>query len=258
MNRIFEKYVLMYSDTHWPSVDPQERFTLSELTKSLEILSNTKPPQALIEKLSQLSTTLKDHRDDQWRFYFYTSCLQDKPNELQTVNQNQQAEKLQQSLFPSELYKLLTNEEEIQHFLNSKPLNPESQICTKQLSDKTVGLITTCPISAHTLIGEYTGHVRKINELFQEEPDLNQDRAFILWLADINLCIDSRKIGNLSRYIRRSCRPNATIKPFLVDGQLRVPVYSLYDIPENSELTLYFDYPWREYRYILSNLTINF
>lgn len=43
-------------------------------------------------------------------------------------------------------------------------------------------------------------------------------QSFVLFLSFLNLAVDSRKQGNVARFIRRSCRPNVQVRLLLADS----------------------------------------
>lgn len=59
------------------------------------------------------------------------------------------------------------------------------------------------------------------------------------------MSIDARKFGSKIRFIRRSCCPNAEIREVKRNNKIQLFIYSKQEIPENTEITIHFDYPWR-------------
>jgi hypothetical protein len=50
------------------------------------------------------------------------------------------------------------------------------------------------------------------------------------------LVVDARRSGNEMRFIRRSCRPNVTIKPIICDAALSVGIFAMNGLREGDEL----------------------
>lgn len=64
--------------------------------------------------------------------------------------------------------------------------------------------------------------------------------AFFHEIPSCGLCvsIDCRQYGNIGRFIRRSCLPNATIKHTLSKGAVHVYVVTTRNIEANEEITI--------------------
>ncbi|KAI5179830.1 hypothetical protein NEOKW01_0293 [Nematocida sp. AWRm80] len=76
------------------------------------------------------------------------------------------------------------------------------------------GVFTKKEYSPNEVIGFISGNIGWITQRIETRKkyisNKNACRCFIL--RDLNLIIDCRSIGNLSRFIRRSCRPNVQVK----------------------------------------------
>lgn len=115
------------------------------------------------------------------------------------------------------------------------------------------GLFTTKSIESQTLIGEYTGTVRRV---YRNQPDLNAycvkyPSRFFSWNYFV---IDALKGGNALRFINHSDRPNLTPVWVLNRRLLHLAVMTQQFIPKNTQLTLDYglDY-WQNRRKITNN-----
>ena len=107
-----------------------------------------------------------------------------------------------------------------------------------------------CSVSplAHQLITELRGDVLDAETLSRTEgvpaSSLNRDTftPFLFQykgLAKHSLFyIDSRVHGNKARYVRRSCEPNATLRHYILDSQLRFGIFADREIPKEQEVTI--------------------
>eukprot|EP00731_Ephydatia_muelleri_P000538 Em0001g538a len=65
----------------------------------------------------------------------------------------------------------------------------------------------------------------------------------------LDLCIDARHYGNIARFIRRSCTPNAEVRHFFVASELRFGIYALKRIDAGDEVTVPFDFRYEKCDY---------
>ncbi len=70
-------------------------------------------------------------------------------------------------------------------------------------------------------------------------------------ISDLDLCIDARYYGNLARFIRRSCSPNAELRHLFVSDELRFGVYATDVIASGEEVTLPFDFHYEKCDYLV-------
>ncbi|CAK8675980.1 unnamed protein product [Clavelina lepadiformis] len=61
----------------------------------------------------------------------------------------------------------------------------------------------------------------------------------------LKICVDSRKYGNIARYLRRSCCPNCELRHVTEDNKPHLIVYSKENISIGSEITIPFDYQYQ-------------
>ncbi|KAG4304845.1 hypothetical protein PORY_001898 [Pneumocystis oryctolagi] len=69
-------------------------------------------------------------------------------------------------------------------------------------------------------------------------------KPFVYFVSDSKLCVDTRRYGTESRFIRRSCKPNTKLITVISedDSYVHVALCSLTDIPLGSEITI--DWNW--------------
>lgn len=75
-----------------------------------------------------------------------------------------------------------------------------------------------------------------------------KDINHMLFLRNFHLCVDAREFGSVSRFIRRSCTPNAIARPVYIENILHIGIFALSDLPMNTEVTIGFDQPWKNFK----------
>lgn len=104
-------------------------------------------------------------------------------------------------------------------------------------------------VSRNDLVGEIAGEVGLLQEysrLGQSNrwQELHHPDPFVFFHQHMNIYIDSRKFGTQFRYLRRSCRPNLTLKTYVSrDGEYHHCFVASKDIAANTELTASWHYP---------------
>ena len=63
--------------------------------------------------------------------------------------------------------------------------------------------------------------------------------AYILFLFNSRI-VDAGPKGNLSRFMNHSCEPNLETQKWNVNGDIRVGLFAICDIPARTFLLLYF------------------
>lgn len=118
------------------------------------------------------------------------------------------------------------------------------QLCElAHLQKNKKGLQATENLKEGQLISEYIGHVS-----LKEECDnafMKRLRPFTLVYSKLEgteLFIDASSLGNDSRFIRRSCCPNAEMRHQLQQGFIRFLIYSTKMISKGAEITIPFDF----------------
>ncbi|KAL1506251.1 hypothetical protein ABEB36_005647 [Hypothenemus hampei] len=107
--------------------------------------------------------------------------------------------------------------------------------------DKGWGVRTKEPIKQGEFILEYVGEVVSDQE-FKERMNsiyVNDTHHYCLHL-DSGLVIDGHRMGGDGRFVNHSCEPNCEIQKWTVNGQFRMALFALKDIPPYEELT--YDY----------------
>ena len=56
--------------------------------------------------------------------------------------------------------------------------------------------------------------------------------------------VDAREYGNMARYVRRSCRPNANIRHLMENGSLHLYLIAMQEIQKEEEITVPFDFDY--------------
>ncbi|KIX95666.1 uncharacterized protein Z520_08786 [Fonsecaea multimorphosa CBS 102226] len=93
------------------------------------------------------------------------------------------------------------------------------------------------------IVGEVRGQVGTLEEYCQQKSssnrwqELRHPDPFVFFHPHMDIYIDSRKSGTRFRYLRRSCRPNVTLKTFVSDNETRHCFVASKDIPAGAELT---------------------
>ena len=98
------------------------------------------------------------------------------------------------------------------------------------------------------IIGEYIGRVTLLDEY--KETFMNRANPFVAYCRlddayldnSVDVCIDTSQIGNLTRFVRKSCTPNSLLK-HMVDssGYIHFMVVAKSVISKGEEVTLPFD-----------------
>ncbi|KAI1961315.1 SET domain-containing protein 3 [Ophidiomyces ophidiicola] len=92
------------------------------------------------------------------------------------------------------------------------------------------------------VIGEVRGKVGHFRDYCLDPSsrwqELRHPEPFVFFHPQLPIYIDSRKEGTLLRYIRRSCRPNVTLKTFITNEiEYHFCFVANQDIPSDSEVT---------------------
>ena len=102
-----------------------------------------------------------------------------------------------------------------------------------------IGVKSLCAIQKDDFIVEYTGLAVKESFIAKQE---NYDKRYLMDWYGPGTRLDARKFGSVARYINHSCKPNAYVRKWSVDGETRVGVFALKTIKEYEELS--YDYGW--------------
>jgi uncharacterized protein len=101
------------------------------------------------------------------------------------------------------------------------------------------------PVRKDDIVGELKGHIGLLQDYslnpenrFQE---LRHPEPFVFFHPYLPIYIDARKEGTQFRYVRRSCRPNISLKTYITNEvEYRFCFVATEEIPAGSELTA----PW--------------
>lgn len=126
------------------------------------------------------------------------------------------------------------------------------QLChVTEVNKNRKGLEASETIGEGEPIIEYTGNVM-LREQFDKANFYKRLNPFVLFNSmfdNIELCIDATTYGNIARFIRRSCKSNAEVRHTFEDGELTFIVVSTKVIPRGSEITIPYDYNYKECTY---------
>jgi hypothetical protein len=100
------------------------------------------------------------------------------------------------------------------------------------------GIFASKKIPACTYVGEYTGVIQQKSS--KELKDKTYTMRYTVWEGKKNFCIDAEKMGNFTRFLNHSSRPNLGLQSVYWRGVPRMIFISLVDIPEGAHMT--FDY----------------
>ena len=109
------------------------------------------------------------------------------------------------------------------------------------------GLFADAAIPAGAFIGEMCGDVYDA-DAYRRDP-ISQYAAMgtgkphvRLLPPPLSIAIDARMYGNLMRFARASCHPNAVVRPIVHGAQLRFGLFALAPIPRSHEITVGWDW----------------
>eukprot|EP01122_Echinamoeba_exundans_P010677 TRINITY_DN4048_c0_g2_i2.p1 TRINITY_DN4048_c0_g2~~TRINITY_DN4048_c0_g2_i2.p1 ORF type:complete len:613 (-),score=127.29 TRINITY_DN4048_c0_g2_i2:38-1798(-) len=107
------------------------------------------------------------------------------------------------------------------------------------------GIVATARIPKGTFVIEYVGEVIDSEELEDRAETYINDKHFYFLTLDANECIDARRKGNWARFINHSCDPNCQTQKWMVNGEVRIGIFTMRDVLEGEELT--FDYQFERF-----------
>ncbi|XP_040570546.1 uncharacterized protein NSD isoform X2 [Lepeophtheirus salmonis] len=102
------------------------------------------------------------------------------------------------------------------------------------------GLFVDKPIKKGRFIIEYVGDLITMEEFrnrLRKSQAAKEDENFYYMTMDSNRMIDAGPKGNIARFMNHSCDPNCETQKWTVNGDTRVGIFTLKDIPANTELT---------------------
>ncbi|XP_072533905.1 histone-lysine N-methyltransferase NSD2 isoform X2 [Salminus brasiliensis] len=119
----------------------------------------------------------------------------------------------------------------------TKRLYPETK--TVRTAGKGWGLLTLRDIKKGEFVNEYVGELIDEEECrarirYAQENDITH---FYMLTIDKDRIIDAGPKGNYSRFMNHSCQPNCETQKWTVNGDTRVGLFAVCDIPTGTELT---------------------
>lgn len=109
----------------------------------------------------------------------------------------------------------------------------------KEASGKGHGLYADEDLKAGFFVMEYVGEIISTKELMSRLNSSSKDNNSHLYIMSLKpgTFLDSRKKGNIGRFINHSCEPNCTIEIWNVRGKLKPGIFTLKDISKGEELS---------------------
>uniref|UniRef100_A0A4W4H785 Nuclear receptor binding SET domain protein 2 n=1 Tax=Electrophorus electricus TaxID=8005 RepID=A0A4W4H785_ELEEL len=119
----------------------------------------------------------------------------------------------------------------------TKRLYPETKII--RTAGKGWGLVALRDIKKGQFVNEYVGELIDEEECrarikYAQENDITH---FYMLTIDKDRIIDAGPKGNYSRFMNHSCQPNCETQKWTVNGDTRVGLFAVCDIPAGTELT---------------------
>ena len=118
--------------------------------------------------------------------------------------------------------------------------NPDIEVDGKHPSWQILRLESD--VGKDDLVGEIKGSVGLLEDYCHDEAnrwaELRHPEPFVFFHPQLPIYIDSRREGTKFRYLRRSCRPNVTMKTYIdSEGEYHYCFVAKDDIPAGAELT---------------------
>ena len=110
--------------------------------------------------------------------------------------------------------------------------------------DRGVGLRIAEEKKKGDFIIEYVGEVIDEKEMVKRIRDTNGEENYYIMQLSSGKYIDSRRMGNLARYINSSCSPNCELQKW-IDSSTKatmIGIFALKDIEANEELTFNYNF----------------
>jgi SET domain-containing protein len=122
--------------------------------------------------------------------------------------------------------------------------------------DAGLGLRSLCDIAPNVFIGEYKGEILTRTQMDELSHTLSLAQRQVTYAAYIcsgirvskngrktknaglvDVIIDSRRKGNIFRFINSSCKPNCRLVRYIVDNKTRLAIYSCKEISSGEPLS---------------------
>lgn len=114
-----------------------------------------------------------------------------------------------------------------------------------QVGGKGHGLFCTAPLRRGSFVIEYVGEIVNGTECDRRIQEYARSDHFYLMSLRGDDSIDATRKGNLSRFINHACAPNCETQKWEVAGRACVGIFTLHDLPADTEIT--FDYKYERY-----------
>lgn len=114
-----------------------------------------------------------------------------------------------------------------------------------QVGGKGHGLFCTAPLRRGEFVIEYVGEIVNGTECDRRIQEYARSDHFYLMSLRGDDSIDATRKGNLSRFINHACAPNCETQKWDVAGRPCVGIFTLHDLPADTEIT--FDYKYERY-----------
>ncbi|CAJ0926713.1 464_t:CDS:10 [Entrophospora sp. SA101] len=119
------------------------------------------------------------------------------------------------------------------------------------------GLFAQSNILLGNFIAEYKGKICLKSD-YTDDPaneykDIGTTKPYVLFYPTLNLCMDARHYGTHSRFVRRSCNPNAETRTMYIndgivkDRQLHLGIFAKCHIMQDQEITVGWDWDNNHY-----------
>ncbi|XP_061178866.1 inactive histone-lysine N-methyltransferase 2E-like isoform X2 [Saccostrea echinata] len=194
-----------------------------------------------------------------------------KPGLSLVINENTQQDPWDSSYSPwvdkyEEVYENLYSQDILNSFLAEKingvypPDNNGNgvggklrvQLChVTEVNKNRKGLEATETIGEGEPVIEYIGQVM-YRDQFNKDNFYKRLNPFVLFYSNydgMDICIDATSYGNIARFIRRSCKANAEVRHVSQNGHVNFYIYSTKVIPRGSEITIPYDYSYKDCTY---------
>lgn len=118
-----------------------------------------------------------------------------------------------------------------------------AKLVVRETPGKGHGLFVEEDVPAGTFLTEYVGELISHKEFSRRlQQRKNEPMMFIMQIKS-NAYLDAREKGSVSRFINHSCEPNSSTDMWIVQGRIRVGIFTTKALTAGTELS--FDYRWR-------------
>ncbi|XP_033643486.1 inactive histone-lysine N-methyltransferase 2E-like isoform X3 [Asterias rubens] len=133
-----------------------------------------------------------------------------------------------------------------------RPTNPQVDLSRLGKGATVAGLVASDNLRSNDFIVEYWGKVMLKEQLEVEKTFFKRPYPYVLFYSKFNnvdICVDARNYGNVARFVRRSCSPNAEVRHYVENSNLHFCLFALLNIAKNTEVTIEFDFNYTESPY---------